>query len=107
MNSSALLFVCAVAIPWAIWVGFDSGNDDSADGPSTAARVIVTLLLWVIVIPYRLVMQGRAREEEKAAAEIQMEAAAPAGWYADPLGVAPFRFWSGQAWTDHTAPPNR
>lgn len=26
----------------------------------------------------------------------------PAGWYADPSGQAPLRWWDGRAWTDHT-----
>jgi hypothetical protein len=26
-----------------------------------------------------------------------------AGWYADPVGEAPWRYWDGKAWTDHTA----
>ncbi len=26
----------------------------------------------------------------------------PAGWYPDPSGRAPFRYWDGQQWTEHT-----
>lgn len=29
--------------------------------------------------------------------------AIPAGWYADPSGQAPYRYWDGSAWTSHTA----
>jgi len=31
-------------------------------------------------------------------------AAVPAGWYPDPSGQAPQRYWDGAAWTGHTAP---
>lgn len=26
----------------------------------------------------------------------------PAGWYPDPSGLAPFRYWEGSRWTEHT-----
>lgn len=26
----------------------------------------------------------------------------PAGWYADPYQQATYRYWDGQAWTEHT-----
>ena len=26
----------------------------------------------------------------------------PAGWYPDPSGRAPFRYWDGARWTEHT-----
>lgn len=29
----------------------------------------------------------------------------PAGWYADPSGQAPTRWWDGQRWTEHTHDP--
>ena len=32
---------------------------------------------------------------------------APAGWYADPYGAAPLRYWSGTAWTEHTHYPEQ
>lgn len=32
------------------------------------------------------------------------EAASAPGWYVDPSGVAPFRFWDGARWTRHTSP---
>ena len=28
----------------------------------------------------------------------------PPGWYADPSGVAAWRYWDGRTWTAHTAP---
>jgi hypothetical protein len=28
----------------------------------------------------------------------------PAGWYADPESPGQYRYWDGQAWTQHTAP---
>ena len=28
-------------------------------------------------------------------------AAAPAGWYRDPLGIPQLRWWNGIAWTNH------
>src|SRR5438477_5755304 len=33
-----------------------------------------------------------------------MVSVAPAGWYSDPSGRAPYRFWDGQAWTNATSP---
>ena len=30
-------------------------------------------------------------------------AMAPAGWYADTSGQAPFRWWDGARWTEHTS----
>ena len=32
---------------------------------------------------------------------------APAGWYADPYGAAPLRYWSGTAWTEHVHHPEQ
>lgn len=34
--------------------------------------------------------------------ENEPPAAPPAGWYADPLGIADVRWWSGTGWTEHT-----
>lgn len=31
---------------------------------------------------------------------------APAGWYADPLGVAQLRWWNGLMWTDRVQNPS-
>jgi hypothetical protein len=31
---------------------------------------------------------------------------APAGWHADPWGVAPWRWWDGYQWTAHVWPPS-
>ncbi|MEQ1737075.1 MAG: DUF2510 domain-containing protein, partial [Rhodoglobus sp.] len=28
----------------------------------------------------------------------------PAGWYPDPVDAAGLRWWSGENWTEHTAP---
>jgi hypothetical protein len=30
-----------------------------------------------------------------------------AGWYRDPSGAFPLRFWDGQRWTEHVVWPNR
>jgi hypothetical protein len=35
---------------------------------------------------------------------IESPAAVQAGWYPDPSGAPVMRWWSGAAWTDHTAP---
>jgi hypothetical protein len=32
----------------------------------------------------------------------QAPAGPPAGWYPDPQGLAPVRWWDGGQWTDHT-----
>ncbi len=29
------------------------------------------------------------------------QAAAPAGWYRDPLGIPQLRWWNGVSWTNH------
>jgi hypothetical protein len=29
----------------------------------------------------------------------------PAGWYRDPAGSSALRWWNGQQWTAHLAPP--
>lgn len=38
-----------------------------------------------------------ARRRERASAP-----SPPAGWYPDPNGRAPFRWWDGNTWTEHT-----
>jgi hypothetical protein len=46
------------------------------------------------------------REEPSTAPAVRYEPAsapvAPAGWYADPYGAAPWRYWSGETWTAYT-----
>jgi hypothetical protein len=48
-----------------------------------------------------LEIQEPAPAQEAAAAPAQT-AAAGAGWYQDPQGQAQWRWWDGQAWTQHT-----
>ncbi len=39
--------------------------------------------------------------EQPVAAAEQPAAAVPAGWYPDPHGKAPLRYWDGTTWTEH------
>jgi hypothetical protein len=107
MHSAAFVFLYVVVLPSAVWVRFDSRKYVWAHGSRTAAWAIGTLLLWIVVFPCYLAKRVRAHPKSRAPAERVAEPTAPAGWYADPLGVAAHRFWSGRAWTDHTAPAER
>ena len=37
-----------------------------------------------------------------APAALPVASGPPAGFYADPQGKAPYRWWNGQDWTEHT-----
>lgn len=38
-----------------------------------------------------------------SAPPVAVPATTPQGWYADPQGVAQFRWWDGRQWTDHVS----
>lgn len=38
----------------------------------------------------------------RAGATPRVTSGPPAGWYPDPQGAAPYRWWNGQDWTEHT-----
>ena len=47
--------------------------------------------------------QGAAHARRQNDVANATQPSAPPGWYADPWGVAPARWWDGGAWTPHTA----
>lgn len=60
---------------------------------------VIVFFVGVVLVVVGLVRTGGQRP----AAEHQPVTAAvtvPAGWYADPHGVAAWRWWDGQSWTD-------
>jgi hypothetical protein len=76
------------AVPWAVLV--------IAGG--LLALVSVVVLIVVFVRSRRQAAPSAATPAYAAAAPT----AAPPGWYPDPSGQAPHRWWDGTRWTDHT-----
>lgn len=81
----------------------------AAEAPSAAVLAVYSLVscgaFWL------LVRRARGRGEPMPLAPVGHRArpmvlpAPPAGWYPDPVGVAPtLRYWNGSAWTEHTHP---
>jgi hypothetical protein len=116
-----LMFV--VVIGTSVWVGFDAGNRDWSED-SFANKpwkwVLGSLLFWIIVFPIYLVKRGRVPAKGEGLtqqsgnldhlprpsappANAVAVPLAPAGWYPDPHRAAPLRYWSGNAWTEHTS----
>jgi Protein of unknown function (DUF2510) len=128
----AFLIMFMVVVGTSIWLGFDAANHDWSED-SFANKpwkwVVGALLLWIVVFPLYLVKRGRVplksdgangvqgRETQQAvavnlshlpppsapAANVVALPLAPAGWYPDPHRIAPLRYWSGNAWTEHTS----
>ncbi|MFE2958405.1 DUF2510 domain-containing protein [Nocardia tengchongensis] len=88
-----------------------------ADNPSAARSI----LGWWFEIPYLIsiatfgiqILRARARRQNAmsfgmpAATVIPVSsesaAGAPPAWYADPRGIASWRWWDGRTWTEFTS----
>lgn len=60
---------------------------------------VIVFFVGVVLVVVGLVRTGGQRPaptHQPAAGAV----AAPAGWYADPQGMAAWRWWDGQSWTD-------
>jgi len=47
---------------------------------------------------------ARAYFVRKHLLEADQAEKAPAGWFRDPRGEAPYRFWDGESWDEATSP---
>ncbi len=77
MNAATVFWLCVLVVPSAIWVGVDSAKREWEDGSSTAAWVLGTLLLWIVVFPWYLVKRGRVPLKEAARSSQTVTRASP------------------------------
>ena len=97
----ALLLVGIAVVPW--WFATDHSSDDEhVFDPGAAyllagASVLLSLLLALVLVAYLGIRPLAVRPP-------QPPPAVPAGWYPDPYGAAPWRWWDGDAWAQG-APP--
>ncbi len=93
--------LAVVVAPW--WVVIDHTGDGTElvePGPGywlVSASVLLLLLVAVVLVAYLMVRPLAVRPPEVAAL-------VPAGWYPDPYGTEPWRWWDGRAWAGGDPP---
>lgn len=108
------LLVLLVVVGTTIWIGTDASKRDWSDDSfanSTTKWVIGSVLLWIVVFPVYLARRNRVplkdagRDTAARASAAIIPAAPAAGWYTDPQDTSMLRYWTGLAWSTHTAKP--
>ena len=75
-----------------LWVGYIGGVATPSYGGHLKAGAWVGLVGSLMIAAAGVI-----------ALRMPGESAAPPGWYEDPTAGGQLRYWSGSAWTDHTA----